>query len=143
MGISYILVLGVIVHVACQVYKVVYYSIRDKKFSPHMLLSAGGMPSTHSAFTTTIALSLGLTYGFASEYFTIAFTFTAIVIYDSLRLRGAVQTLAEVVAGMADKKTRDRIPLRVGHTFAEIVIGIGFAIVVSVAGYLVRPALGV
>jgi acid phosphatase family membrane protein YuiD len=145
MFISYSLILGIIVHVACQAFKVIYYSIKNKRLSLHYLLSAGGMPSTHSAFTATVSLSLGLTKGFGSEYFAVAFAFTAIVIYDSLRLRGAVQTIADVVYKLAAKlpqEERDRIPRMVGHTLGEIIVGLVIAVVVSGIGFFLKTTLG-
>jgi acid phosphatase family membrane protein YuiD len=145
MFVSYALILGVIVHVACQAFKVVYYSIKEKRPSFHYLLSAGGMPSTHSAFTATVTLSLGLSEGFASGYFTLGFAFTAIVVYDSLRLRGAVQTHSDILlklAGSLSEEDRRRIPRRVGHTLAEIVAGLAIALVVSLAGYFLKGPLG-
>ncbi len=145
MFLSYSLILGVIVHIACQVFKVVFYSLKNRKLSLHYLLSAGGMPSTHSAFTATVSLSLGLTRGFDSEYFAIAAAFTAIVVYDALRLRGAVQTHSNILLKLAaklPKADRDSIPRMVGHTFGEIVVGLAIAVVVSVSGFLVKTAAG-
>jgi acid phosphatase family membrane protein YuiD len=145
MFLSYSLVMGVIVHIACQVFKVIYYSVKKRKLSLHYLLSAGGMPSTHSAFTATVSLSLGLTRGFDSEYFAIAAAFTAIVIYDSLRLRGAVQTHSDILLKLSDRlpeEDRAKIPRMVGHTFGEIVVGLAIAIAASVAGFLLKTALG-
>jgi uncharacterized protein len=145
MYVSYALILGVIVHVACQVFKVVFYSIREKRPALRYLLSAGGMPSTHSAFTATVALSLGLSEGFASGYFAVAFALCAIVVYDSLRLRGAVQIHSEILLKLADRlsdEDRKRIPRMVGHTFGEIVAGLGIAAAVSLAGFFLRGPLG-
>jgi acid phosphatase family membrane protein YuiD len=145
MVISFALILGIIVHVACQLFKVVFYSIKEKRLSLHYLLSAGGMPSTHSAFTATVTLYLGLTEGFASGYFTLGFAFTAIVVYDSLRLRGAVQTHSDILrklAGSLSEEDQKRIPRLVGHTLAEIVVGLAIALVFSLAGYFLRGPLG-
>ncbi len=145
MFLSYSLIMGVIVHVTCQVFKVVFYSLKNKRLSFHYLLSAGGMPSTHSAFTATVSLSLGFTRGFASDYFAIAAAFTAIVVYDALRLRGAVQIHSNILLKLAaklPKKEREQIPRMVGHTLSEIVVGLGIAVAASVAGYLIKLAAG-
>lgn len=142
---SYSLIMGVIVHIACQVFKVIFYSLKNKRLGFHYLLSAGGMPSTHSAFTATVSLSLGLTRGFDSEYFAIAAALTAIVVYDAFRLRGAVQTHSNILLKLAaklPKKEREKIPLMVGHTFGEIVVGLVIAAAASAAGFLVKTAAG-
>ena len=84
------LLAAVIVMALSQTFKLVYYSLRDHRFSLHYLFSTGGMPSAHSAFVTTVTLSVGLWHGFGTELFAVATVFSCIIIYDSARLRGAV-----------------------------------------------------
>jgi len=141
---NYALILAVLVHISCQVFKVIYYSLKDGRFSLRYLVSPGGMPSTHSAFTATITFSLGLLKGFDSEYFAIAAAFTAVVVYDSLRLRGAVQILADILRSRKQIPKADRklIPDMISHTMQEIIVGLALAVVISVAGYLCRGFFG-
>jgi len=136
---SYVLIVAIIVHIICQIYKLIYYSIKEKKFTFKYFISAGGMPSTHSAFTSALTISLGLKEGFHSYYFAIAFVFSAVVIYDSLRLRGAVQLHAEIIKRLIillPKSKRIKVPQMVGHTLLEIIIGILIAFIISFAAYL-------
>lgn len=146
MILHYALILGILVHVLCQIFKLAFYSIKEGKFNPRYLLSAGGMPSTHSAFTATVTITMGLLKGFDSEFFALAFAFTAVVIYDSLRLRGAVQIHSDILLKLGSKLSaadKKRIPRMVGHTFPEIVVGLALAFIVSFAGYFLRGLFGV
>jgi acid phosphatase family membrane protein YuiD len=86
----------------------------------------GGMPSAHSAFVTALSVSIGIHNGFASELFALAFVFSVIIIYDSIRLRGAVQKNSEIIGRLLrliPEKERIDAPRYVGHSLAEIIVG--------------------
>jgi acid phosphatase family membrane protein YuiD len=132
------LTLSILVHIICQLFKLIFYSLKNHKFKISYFFSPGGMPSTHTAFTSTMTISLGLIKGFDSVYFAIPFVFSAVVIYDSLRLRGAVQLHAEMLnklMKLLPEKERGKIPRMVGHTLGEIIAGIIVALVVSLGCY--------
>jgi len=134
---SITLISAVVVQAACQIFKVVVYSIRDRRLKLSYLVSAGGMPSAHSAFVTALTVSVGMWSGFGSDLFAVSVVFSLIVIYDALRLRGAVEHHARVLntllAKHPDVKTA-ALNEMVGHTLGEIVAGIiiggGFAVLV-------------
>ncbi len=126
-AISSALIISVAVQLACQAFKVVFYSIRNRIFEWEYFFSAGGMPSSHSAFVTALAVSIGFSSGFGADLFALAFVFATVTIYDSIRLRGAVQKHSEVLLKLVKllpKDERIKIPLRVGHSMAEIGVGI-------------------
>ena len=121
------LLTAVAVQVACQAFKVVFYSIREKRADLSWFVSAGGMPSAHSAFVTALTVSVGLWDGFGSSAFAVACVFSVITIYDALRLRGAVEHHARILALLAAKHPDVQtgpINTRLGHTLPEIVAGI-------------------
>ena len=125
--ISISLVSAVIVQVLCQITKFISYSIRDKRISFKYLYTAGGMPSSHSAFVTALSLSIGLWNGFNSDLFAVSFVFTAIIIYDAYRLRGTVQTHSKVLKKLINQLPVDEhepIEEMVGHSIPEILAGI-------------------
>jgi hypothetical protein len=129
MPIAVPLLVAVTAQVLCQIFKVVAYSIRDRRFSPRYFTTAGGMPSAHSAFVTALTVAVGLSRGFDSELFAVAFVFSAIVIYDAYRLRGHVEQQAEVLNRLQEHlEPADRVRLSemVGHSVREILAGIGF-----------------
>ena len=138
MPFSLSLLAAVAIQLGCQAFKVVYYSLKERHFSFHWFFSAGGMPSAHTAFVAALAMSVGLARGFGSEVFAVAFVFATIVIYDILRVRAAVQTHSRILRVLLDERKAVRgsaeqpppLPSPVGHSFAEVVVGL----VVGAAG---------
>jgi acid phosphatase family membrane protein YuiD len=115
------------VQIACQAFKVIYYSVREKKPSLSWFVSAGGMPSAHSAFVTALLVSIGLRDGVGSGVFAVAGVFSVITIYDALRLRGAVQHHARILTLLAERHPDIQtgpINTRLGHTLPELAAGI-------------------
>jgi acid phosphatase family membrane protein YuiD len=115
------------VQVACQAFKVVFYSVREKRLALSWFVSAGGMPSAHSAFVTALTVSVGLWDGFGSSVFAVACVFSIITIYDALRLRGAVEHHARILAKLVEKlpdTPAGVINTRLGHSLPEIVAGV-------------------
>jgi hypothetical protein len=129
MTLSPTLLTAVVVQLLCQLFKTIYYSIREGRPRPGYFFSAGGMPSAHSAFVTALTVSLGLRQGFGSELFGLSFVFSVIVVYDSIRLRGAVQIHSRLLAGLLERFPDARppavqIPRLVGHTPPETAAGV-------------------
>jgi uncharacterized protein len=115
------------VQVACQAFKVCCYSVREKRLALSWFVSAGGMPSAHSAFVTALTVSVGLWEGFGSSVFAVACVFSVITIYDALRLRGAVEHHARILAMLAAQHPdvqAGTINTRLGHTLPEILAGV-------------------
>jgi acid phosphatase family membrane protein YuiD len=121
------LLTAVAVQVACQAFKVVYYSLREKRLALSWFASAGGMPSAHSAFVTALTVSVGLWEGFGSSVFAVACVFSVITIYDALRLRGAVEHHARILSMLMVKHPdvpAGIINTRLGHTLPQIFAGV-------------------
>ncbi|HKZ70932.1 MAG TPA: divergent PAP2 family protein [Anaerolineales bacterium] len=109
---------------------VTYLFTREVDWS--LLLSAGGMPSSHSALVTALGWAIGLEYGFDSPVFAIAFISGAIVIYDATGVRRAAgehakvinRMIAELVEGhpLKEKELKELL----GHTPRQVFVGIIF-----------------
>ena len=115
------------VQTACQLFKVVFYSIRERRIALSYFISAGGMPSAHSAFVTALSVSVGLWSGVRSDAFAVAAVFSIIIIYDSWRLRGAVAHQARVLTKLVERHPdlhAGEINTRLGHSLPEIAAGI-------------------
>lgn len=135
-NISSALIVAVVIQLGCQAFKVVLYSLKHRAFEWKFFFRAGGMPSSHSAFVTALAVSIGRGSGFGTDLFALAFVFAAVIIYDSIRLRGAVQKHSEAIEKLVKllpEEQRVEVPQWVGHTFAEIVAGV---VVGGVLAYL-------
>jgi len=130
------LAIAVLVQISCQLFKLVFYSIRDGRFSPHYFVTAGGFPSAHTAFVAALTVSVGIRSGFGSDVFSVAAVFSAIVMYDAFRLRGHVQHHAQVINRNVIAGTDEEpVSEMVGHSIPEIlagaVIGGGLSAVVT------------
>jgi len=124
---------------ASQLFKVIAYSARDGRLRLFYLFSTGGMPSAHSAFVTTLAVSLALWRGLSSEVFAICAVFASITIYVSLGLRGTVDIHTRILRdllGRVGGSSGISIPRWVGHSVAETVVGIVGGSAAAVAAYL-------
>jgi acid phosphatase family membrane protein YuiD len=129
---------------ACQLYKVVVHSIQRGRPDLRRLLSTGGMPSTHTAFVTALAVSVAFWRGVAGEHFAITSTFAAIIVYDSIRVRGMVDLHTRILRDLQARvpgAAGIKIPRWVGHTVAEVAVGLVLGAAGAVAGYyLLRGA---
>jgi len=124
------LLIAVAVQITCQLFKFVYYSIRAGRVDPHYLVTAGGIPSAHTAFVTALTVSIGIRSGFVSDVFAVAAVFSAIVIYDAYRLRGHVQSHAKVLNQLIPAGSPPLSEM-VGHSIPEIVAGLLFGGILS------------
>ncbi|WP_169730471.1 divergent PAP2 family protein [Salinispira pacifica] len=128
---------AVSVQLVCQLTKFIAYSIRDKKFTPSYLATAGGMPSAHSAFVSSLTTYVALAEGTSGPWFSVSLVFALIVMYDAFRLRGYVQRHAEsinIIREELSSQLKDKIPRHsemVGHSLMEVasggILGAGWA----------------
>ena len=131
---------AVAVQVACQLFKVVLYSLRERRLALSYFLSAGGMPSSHSAFVTALTVSVGMGSGFSSDLFAVSCVFSVIIIYDAWRLRGAVEHHARILTNLVARDpdlAAGAINVRIGHSPAQLAAGMAvggaFAALVQLA----------
>ncbi len=133
-----VLITAGVVQVACQVFKLVYYSIKDGKLEWKYLATAGGIPSAHSAFVTALTVLIGMKNGIGSDIFAVTAAFAVIVIFDAYRLRGHVQSLSIRFNRVLDRlgaHEETKISEMIGHSVLEIAVGMlvggGLAFVAS------------
>ena len=119
-----ILITALTVQIVCQLFKLVYYSIKGRRFSLKYFVSPGGMPSAHTAFVCALTTALGLKNGFNSDLFTLSAVFSLIIIYDAYRLRGIVQKHSIIINTLVSSEKR--VTEMVGHSLMEILIGFCF-----------------
>ncbi len=122
-----------------QVIKVPLEYVLHHEWDWHLLMSAGGMPSSHSALVIGVTTAIGLTQGFDSAVFALAFVVSAVVIYDATGVRRHAGDHARVLNLMIDELLTGH-PLAekelkevLGHTPREVVAGIALGIIVAIA----------
>ena len=125
-----------------QLIKVPVEFLRHKRWDWTLLLSAGGMPSSHSALMTAVTTSIGLNAGWGSPVFALALAITAIVVYDATGVRRQAGFHAERINQIIrelfqlKKLEEDEVSyLReiIGHTPGEAVAGVLFGALVALA----------
>jgi len=125
---------------AAQVIKFFYYSLRDRRIDFTMIYSTGRMPSSHSAFVSSIVTLVGLHDGFGSILFAVSMVFALIVMYDATGIRRAAGKQAEVLNRIIDemkakKFVQGRLKEFLGHTPVEVHAGALIGILIAVLFY--------
>ncbi len=95
------------------------------------LFRPGGMPSSHSAFVTSLLMIVGWKTGLHSVEFAIAFVFACLVWYDAVSSRHAIGEQAKIL-NLLQKKSH--LSERLGHSFKEVLGGIVFGAAVTILG---------
>ncbi len=122
--ISDVLIVAVLAQLLGQLLKVILHSIWSRRLQLHYFVNAGGFPSAHSAFATALLVGIALRRGLGSDVFAVAAVFSAIVIYDAFRLRGAVQKQAKMLNRVLRERGEPEVSELSGHSLPEIAVGI-------------------
>ena len=125
-----------------QLLKVPIEYLRHKRWDWTLLLSAGGMPSSHSSLMTAVTTSIGLNAGWDSPIFALALAITGIVVYDATGVRRQAGFHAERINQIA----RELLHLKrleesqisylreiIGHTPGEAVAGVFLGALIAIA----------
>lgn len=117
-----------------QAFKVIWDLVTTKKFNFKRILGAGGMPSSHSAVVTSLAVLIGKSEGFSSQIFALSVIFACVVMYDAAGVRRAAGKQAELLnkiintPGLSGLQVQEKLVEVLGHTpiqvFAGALIGI-------------------
>ncbi len=110
--------------------KLLLVLIQERVWRPQVLFETGGMPSSHSALVTALAVGIGKTQGWDSPAFAIATVFAIVVMYDATGIRRAAgnqakainQIVNEVLAPHHDLEL-DPLKELLGHTPLQVVVG--------------------
>ena len=116
--------------------------VRERKFSPILLMSSGGMPSSHTSFVVALSAMVGLQQGFDSAVFAISMVFASVVMYDATGVRRHAGKQAAVLNMLIENLNNPNISLEkklkelLGHTPKQVMAG-------AVLGLVVAAAFGV
>ncbi|MDO4618477.1 MAG: divergent PAP2 family protein [Clostridia bacterium] len=124
-----------------QVLKVILVLVTENKFDMERFIGSGGMPSSHSAFVTSLATEVGLTAGFTSELFAVAAVLAMVVMYDATGVRRAAGEQAKLLNNIIEKWGKKEFPnveLKelLGHTPVQVFAGAMLGILVAVLRHL-------
>jgi acid phosphatase family membrane protein YuiD len=124
-------VLGVCVMawLIAQLSKPILHYAHTRRVNLRYLVSAGGMPSSHSAVVVALATRIGFDTGLSSIDFALSAVFAAVVMYDAAGVRRAVSVQARILNRMlaemieAQHFNEERLRELVGHTPFEVFVG--------------------
>nr|VDD01471.1 unnamed protein product [Brassica rapa] len=140
---NYPLISAVLAFTITQVIKFFTTWYKEKRWDLKRLVGSGGMPSSHSATVTALAMAVGLQERLCRISFFIAFILTSIVMYDAtgVRLHAGRQTevLNQIVYELpANIPSLKSMPLRelISHTPPQVVAGGVLGTATAVFGYL-------
>lgn len=83
-----------------QILKTLFTLLFTGKLNLERLVGAGGMPSSHSAMTFSLAIAMARKTGFSSPEFALSVCFAGIVMYDAMGVRRAAGEQAKVLNKM-------------------------------------------
>lgn len=115
--------------------------IKNKTINPLLIVSSGGMPSSHSALVTALAFSIGFTEGFSSTIFALSFVIGLIVMYDASGVRRAAGKQAEVLNIFIKNfekygiKIDFKLKELLGHSPIEVLMGALLGVAIAIIMY--------
>ena len=158
-----VLLVAVLGWVAAQILKTIIYSIKYKTFNPERIWGAGGMPSSHSALVSALAIATARVEGIGSTEFALAMALALVVMYDACGVRHEagrhdreINRLRRIVAKLDDEtieKLDEEIDIEseqqegiekdlkefLGHTPFQVICGSLLGILIAMAFPIVIP----
>lgn len=127
-----ILLTGAVAWLVSQLSKAIIHLIITKRFQRERLFGDGGMPSSHSATVTAVAVMTGLRCDWDSPIFAIAAILAVIVMHDAMGVRQETGKQAKVINSMVELinsfgrgelTPEETLKEFVGHTRRQVVVG--------------------
>ena len=137
------LIAGLLAWLLAQVIKIPLDYMRTRRWNWALLLTTGGMPSSHSSLMTATTLAIGYYYGFDHPAFALGVALTMIVTYDAAGVRQQAGIHAQRINVLFGELMRghpiNERDLRevLGHTPLEVVGGILLGLVVATGQWLI------
>ncbi len=143
-----VLISSLVASFLAQILKLPLEYLRTKKWDWSLMLSTGGMPSSHSAMVTAAAAGVGHYMGFDTPAFGLAFALAAVVIYDATNIRRQAGFHAQQINHIIDEFIQGKAkPLEeyqelkevLGHSPMEALGGIILGLLISFAAWQIWP----
>ena len=120
-----------------QLFKVISDLVTTKKFNFKRIMGAGGMPSSHSAIVTSLAIMIGKYEGVDTPIFALSLIMAFIVMYDACGVRRAAGKQAALLnkiietPGLTGVQVSERLVEVLGHTPVQVFVGALLGVVVG------------
>jgi hypothetical protein len=137
------LIAGLIAWAVAQIIKLPIDYLRSNRWNWSLLLTTGGMPSSHSALVTATTLAVGLYFGFDNPTFALGVVITMVVTYDAAGVRQQAGIHAQRINVLFEELLRGHPIIEkdlrevLGHTPLEVVGGILLGLLVAIVQWLI------
>lgn len=131
------LIIPIISWATVQIFKFLADAVINRQLNFKRLVETGGMPSSHSATVTSLMMAVGMSEGFSSPMFAVAFVFSVIVMYDAAGVRRAAGKQASILNQLINSNqvhvdTNEKLKELLGHTPFQVIVGGIYGAVVGV-----------
>ena len=125
---------------SAQLFKVLSPLFQRRAPDPRRYFDYGGLPSAHTAFVVGITVSIGVETGWHSPMAALAVVVASIVIYDTVKLRKAVEVnlvMTKELYGNTGLPVACGLPQFKSHSVGEIIAGAAWGALCAIAvGFL-------
>ncbi|MDF5726312.1 MAG: divergent PAP2 family protein [Rhizonema sp. PD37] len=132
-----VLLVALVACLIAQLLKLIIELVKNRKLNFSVLVTAGGMPSSHAALVSALAAGVGQTIGWASSEFALATVFAIIVMYDAAGVRQAAGKQARILNQLIDELFHEhpefnqaRLKELLGHTPFQVIAGSALGIII-------------
>ncbi|MCI5824148.1 MAG: divergent PAP2 family protein [Candidatus Melainabacteria bacterium] len=139
----FMLFTGIEAAIIAQLLKFFGYMIINRKIDWRMLVTTGGMPSSHSAGVVGLTTAVAIVCGLNSVEFAIAATYALVVMYDAAGLRRSAGKMAQCLNRIMDDiyqhnpiDAGDKLKELLGHTPLEVFFGAITGIVIAYINFV-------
>jgi len=127
---TYLFLIPLVVLVLTEGVKIVVDRIQTGEWD-RLPFQHGGMPSTHSAFVTSLLIVVGRKTGIDSVEFAIVAVIAGIVWYDAVAVRSTIGKHARALNLL---QRIERFSEEIGHSLVEVCGGVMFGTLVTLIG---------
>ena len=120
-----------------QLFKFLTDLIVNKRINIKRIMGAGGMPSSHSAVVSSLAILIGKDYGFNSGVFALSLIMAFVVMYDAAGIRRAAGKQATILnriletPGLTTGEVQEKLIEALGHTPIQVFVGAIIGVIVG------------
>lgn len=121
-----------------QVIKVLLELVVNRRLDTQLLVTSGGMPSSHSALVMACTTAIYQLEGITSPLFGMALVMSAVVMYDACNVRRSagdtarlVNQLLEHVEKLTAENFADDLKIIMGHTPLQVLMGAVLGVLVG------------
>ena len=120
-----------------QLFKFLTDLIVNKRINIKRIMGAGGMPSSHSAVVSSLAILIGKDYGFNSGVFALSLIMAFVVMYDAAGIRRAAGKQATILnriletPGLTTGEVQEKLIEALGHTQIQVFVGAIIGVIVG------------